>query len=130
MRVLSTKAHGVLDYLVGAILMAAPWVLGFAQNRAETWVPVILGASAIWYSLFTTYEMCVSKKLSMPMHLGIDIASGILLAASPWLFGFNDYIYMPHLVIGIGEILIASITDRTPYRNRSTASHSHVNYSH
>jgi hypothetical protein len=111
--------------------MASPWVFGFAQNGAETWVPVILGGSAILYSLLTNYEMGVAKTLSLPVHLGIDIASGMFLAMSPWLFGFADYVYMPHLIFGIGEILIATLTDRVPYRNgRNTSRHSGVNYSH
>lgn len=131
MHILSSKAHGVLDYLVGIILIASPWILGFAQNGAETWVPVILGASAIVYSLLTNYEMGVSRKLPLPAHLGIDVASGIFLAMSPWLFGFADFVYLPHLVLGIGEILIATITDHVPYRNsKDSSSHSRVNYSH
>ena len=69
MRFLSTKAHGILDYLVGVILIAAPWILGFAYNGAETWVPVILGAGAIMYSLLTNYEMGVSKTISMRTHV-------------------------------------------------------------
>jgi hypothetical protein len=131
MRILSTKVHGILDYLVGVILIAAPWVLGFAQNGAETWVPVILGAGAILYSLLTNYEMGVSKTISMRTHLALDIASGILLAASPWIFNFNDYVYLPHLVLGLGEILIASITERYPSydRNHSRTGNT-VNYRH
>ena len=132
MRILSTKAHGILDYLVGVILIAAPWVLGFAQNGAETWVPVILGAGAILYSLLTNYEMGVSKTISMRTHLALDIASGIFLAASPWIFNFNEYVYLPHLILGLGEILIASITERYPSydRNRSTGHSGAVNYKH
>src|SRR3954453_23850407 len=99
MRVISTKAHGILDYLVGVFLMSAPWILGFAQHGAETWVPVILGAGAILYSLFTNYPMGVAKRISMGTHLGLDILSGIFLAVSPWLFNFNDYVYLPHLII-------------------------------
>ena len=114
MRVLSTKTHGILDYLVGVLLIAAPWILGFAQNGTETWIPVILGAGAILYSLLTNYEMGVSKTIAMRTHLGLDIASGIILAASPWILNFNEFVYLPHLIFGLGEILIASITNRYP----------------
>ena len=133
MRIISTKAHGILDYLVGIILIAAPWILGFAQDGAETWVPVILGASAILYSLITNYEMGVSKTISMRTHLMLDIASGILLAASPWLFNFEEQVYLPHLILGLGEILIASLTDRYPSYERTrfgSGNTSAVNYGH
>ena len=133
MRVIPTKAHGMLDYLVGILLISAPWILGFAQNGAETWVPVILGAGAILYSLLTNYEMGVSKTISMRTHLGLDIASGIFLAASPWIFDFNEFVYLPHLIVGLGEIIIAMITNRYPSYERSghtTGNTASVNYRH
>lgn len=114
MRILSTKTHGVLDYLVGLLLLIAPWMLGFAQGGAETWVPVVLGAGAIVYSLLTNYEWGAARIIPMRVHLILDIMSGIFLAASPWLFGFSDYVYLPHLLLGIGEILAALITDPQP----------------
>jgi hypothetical protein len=114
MRFIPTKVHGILDYLVGILLMVAPWLLGFARNGAETWVPVVLGAGAILYSLLTNYELGVWRTLSMSTHLTLDLVSGIFLAASPWLFGFNDYVYMPHLVLGILEIGASLFTQKQP----------------
>ena len=112
MKLLATKVHGYLDYLVGALLIAAPWIFGFARGGAETWVPVILGASAILYSLFTDYELGVTSGISMRTHLVLDFFNGLLLALSPWIFGFADYVYVPHLVLGIFEIGAALITRR------------------
>jgi hypothetical protein len=117
MRVLGTKTHGYLDYLVGLLLIAAPWIFDFNRGGAETWVPVILGVSALAYSLFTDYELGAVHSLSMRTHLGLDLMSGILLAASPWIFGFNDYVYTPHLVLGIFEIGAALITKTHPSRS-------------
>ncbi len=114
MRFLSTKAHGVIDYLVGLLLIAAPWIFGFDRGGMESWIFVIAGASALVYSLLTNYEMGVIKKLPMSMHLMLDAMSGILLAASPWLFGFSDYVYMPHLIFGLFEIGASLITKKTP----------------
>jgi hypothetical protein len=114
MRVISTRAHGVLDYIVGALLIAAPWLFGFAEGGAETWVPVALGAGALVYSLMTDYELGVVRRIPMPMHLTLDIMSGVLLAASPWLFGFADLVYLPHLVVGIFEIAAGLMTEKVP----------------
>ncbi len=99
---------------MGLLLIAAPWIFGFARGGAETWIFVILGAGALVYSLLTNYEMGVVKKLPMPVHLLLDAMSGILLAASPWLFGFSDYVYMPHLIFGLFEIGASLITQKTP----------------
>lgn len=128
MRFLSTKVHGVMDYLMGVILIAAPWVLGFERGSAETWVPVILGASTIVYSLLTDYELGISRTISMSTHLTLDLLSGVFLAASPWIFGFNEYVYLPHLILGILEIGAALTTEKTPSRagNRASDQHRHA----
>jgi len=119
MRFIPTVIHGLLDYLVGALLIAAPWLLGFAAGGAETWIPVILGVAAIVYSLFTDYEWGLVKRLGMPGHLGLDAASGVMLAASPWLFGFAHLVWWPHLVLGLFEIAAALFTQTAPrYRER------------
>jgi hypothetical protein len=103
-----------MDYLVGALLVAAPWLFDFARGGAETWVPVVLGAGAILYSLFTDYELGMVRTIPMPTHLMLDLGSGVLLALSPWLFGFADYVWEPHLIVGLIEIGTALMTIRVP----------------
>ena len=124
MRLIPTKIHGVLDYLVGLLLIVAPWLLNFDRGGAETWVPVILGAGALVYSLFTNYELGMVKKIPMKTHLLFDIASGIFLAASPWLFNFDEYVYLPHLLLGIFEILAGLMTKQEPAFNSDFVSDS------
>lgn len=114
MRFIPTRIHGILDYLVGALLIAAPWIFHFYHGGAETWVPVTLGIAAFVYSLLTDYELGAARMLSMPAHLWLDLLSGIVLAASPWLFGFSDYVYLPHLVLGLFEVLASLTTKRVP----------------
>jgi len=127
MRFIPTRVHGVLDYLVGILLIASPWLFDFDRGGMETWIPVILGAGAVLYSIMTDYEMGLSKTLSMRTHLTLDLMSGILLAASPWLFGFADYVYTPHLVLGLFEIGAALMTKKHPAHERKEhrMAHSH-----
>lgn len=115
MKFISTKAHGVLDYLLGILLIAAPWVLGFYAGGAETWVPVAIGAGTILFSLLTNYELGAIRKIPMKVHLAIDFMAGLILAASPWLFDFDEYVYLPHLVVGIVELLIVVCSSSIPY---------------
>jgi hypothetical protein len=112
MRFIPTRVHGVLDYLVGVVLMMAPWLLNFARGGAETIVPVVLGAGLIAYSLCTDYELGLVRRIPMNTHLTLDLIGGILLAASPWLFGFSDVIWQPHLIVGIIEIGASLMTQR------------------
>jgi hypothetical protein len=129
MRWIGTKAHGYLDYIMGMLLIAAPWLFGFARDGAETWVPVVLGAGVIIYSLLTDYELGVSPVISMRTHLMLDLVGGLILAVSPWVFGFADYIWQPHLIFGILEMGAALMTKRSPgterrfHHNRTAATH-------
>src|SRR5690606_27731156 len=98
MKIIDRKTHGYLDYLVGVLLIAAPWLFGFYEGGSESWVPIILGIGTIIYSLITDYELGLAKIIPMRVHLNIDMVAGILLALSPWLFGFSDIIIWPHLL--------------------------------
>ena len=119
---LSTRLHGYLDYSVGALLIVAPWILGFARGGAESWVFVVAGAGAIAYSLFTDYELGVVRRIQMPVHLWLDGLAGLLLAVSPWLFAFDDVVRIPHLTAGIFEIAVALVTNTIPgYERRRGA---------
>ena len=108
---------------MGALLIAAPWLFDFDRGGAETWVPVILGAGAIIYSLMTDYEMGAIKGISMRTHLTLDLLSGVLLAASPWIFGFADYVNMPHLILGILEIGASLMTKTQPQYGPGNRTH-------
>jgi hypothetical protein len=109
-----TRIHGYLDYLVGLVLIASPWLFGFADGGPEQWIPIVLGVAALAYSLMTNYELGAMRVIPMPVHLMLDAGSGALLAASPWLFGFADDVWAPHLILGLVEIGAALMTSRTP----------------
>jgi SPW repeat len=113
MRFIPTKFHAPLDYIVGAALIAAPWIFQFSEHTAATVVPVVLGIGLIAYSLFTDYELGVWKVAPMAVHNLIDIAAGTLLAASPWIFGFADgtaNVWLPHLLVGLAAIFLGLTT--------------------
>jgi SPW repeat-containing protein len=107
MRFIPTRFHAPLDYIVGAALIAAPWILQFSEHTAATVVPVVLGIGLIAYSLFTDYELGVWKVAPMAVHNLIDVVAGGFLAASPWIFGFADEtanVWVPHLVVGLAAV--------------------------
>lgn len=109
---IDTKTHGIIDYVTGALLIVAPYLFGFATGGIEQWLPQLLGVAIIVMSLLTRYELSVAKVIPLKAHLGIDMASGALLAVSPWLFGFADVIWWPHLLVGLMEIIVPLMTDR------------------
>jgi hypothetical protein len=114
MRFISTRVHGILDYLVGALLVISPWLFNFDNGGAETWVPVIVGIVILIQALMTNYELGVFKTLSMRTHLTMDFIIGLFLAASPWIFNFNDYIWEPHVLFGVMSIVASHMTRTAP----------------
>lgn len=121
MQIIPTRIHGVIDYVTGLLLIAAPWLFGFADGTAAQWVPVILGAGVIAYSLFTDYELAAVRAIPMPVHLLLDVGGGIVLLLSPWLFGFADRIIWPHVLVGSMEIVIPAMTVRHSQVGRTSA---------
>ena len=119
-RFLPTSVHGVLDYLVGIALIAAPYLFGFASvGGIAVYLPIILGIGLILYSLITNYELGIPgiKFIPMPYHLGFDFVAAALLAASPFLFGFSSKplnVWLPHLVVGIAVILVVLVSQTHP----------------
>ncbi|MDX5396303.1 MAG: hypothetical protein LPK21_08885 [Hymenobacteraceae bacterium] len=114
MKFISTKLHGVLDYVYGILLIAAPWVLNFDRGGAETWIPVAIGLLVLIQSVFTDYETGLLRKIPMIGHILFDIVAGLFLAMSPWIFNFYDFVWAPHLFFGVFSVLVASFTKTIP----------------
>ena len=107
MKHVNSRAHGVIDYVVGVALIIAPYLFGFADDEPARNAAWIVGGGSLLSSLFTAYELSIAKIIPYRVHLGLDVAAGIFLAASPWLMNFADRIVVPHLVVGLLEIGVA-----------------------
>jgi hypothetical protein len=80
---ISTKAHGVLDYLSAGTLLALPRLLGWTPK-----LTTILTGSAIMTlaaSLLTRYEWGLVKVLPMRGHLALDGLTAAAHMAVPFL---------------------------------------------
>lgn len=114
MRIIPTRIHGILDYLVGIILIASPWVFDFDNGGAETWVPVIVGIMVLLQTIMTDFEVGIIRKIPMASHLRMDLFIGLFLAASPWIFDFDEVVWEPHVIFGIFSILASLMTRTVP----------------
>jgi hypothetical protein len=112
MGLIPTRIHGVLDYLVGAWLIAMPWVFGFGRG-AQTLVAVLMGGVILVYSMLTDYELAAVRLIPMTAHVGLDVLGGLFLAGSPWIFGFAETMIAPHLALGLLAVGVAVFTETT-----------------
>jgi cellulose synthase/poly-beta-1,6-N-acetylglucosamine synthase-like glycosyltransferase len=110
MDLISTKMHGMLDYIVSLFLISCPWLFAFARGGVETFATVIIAVATIIYSLFTNYELGLLKVISMRIHLLLDLVSAFALAFSPWIFGFSDQVWVPHVIIAVLELVVVAMS--------------------
>jgi hypothetical protein len=99
MKLISTKAHGLLDYVMSFGLIAAPWIFTSPSISDGVEFLRIMGIVTLIYSMFTNYEWSIFKVIPFRMHLVLDILS----------FYFDQYpaYRYPHLYIGIVELFVA-----------------------
>jgi hypothetical protein len=69
----------------------------------------MLGLSAT-----TAYEAGLIRAVPMSAHLAVDAVMGLLLVGSPWLFGFADSVWLPFVVLGLGEVGASLTTEIRP----------------
>ena len=121
MQFLSTKTHTIIGLVVGAALIVAPWLFGFAdKGGAAVMVPIFVGIFILLSELTTTSPLSAVKLVPMRVHIMMDVLTGLFLLVSPWLFGFNDLeanAWLPHVVVGVmivGYALVTRTTDEKP----------------
>lgn len=115
---ISVRTHAIIDYIVGALLILAPFLFGFANGGAAMWVSILLGASIIVYSLLTRYQLAAARVIPFKVHLALDAAGGLLLLVSPWLFGFVDLVWWPHVLVGLAELGVVAMTEKREPEHR------------
>jgi hypothetical protein len=124
MKTIPTYIHGILDYIVGIVLIAAPNLFGFADiGGPAVYTARLVGVLVLLQSLITRYELGLLKILPMKTHLTFDYVLSIFLALSPWLFQFNhnpNNVWLPHVVVGVAVFLVTLMTDPVPRRMRHT----------
>ena len=117
MNLIPTRVHGVLDYIHGPSLLAAPEVLKTKYSSSATLVSRLVGGGQTAYTLLTDFELGAVKVIPMRTHLLLDIASGTFLAGAPWLFGYSKEgtrYWLPHALVGAMEVLVAAMSKDEP----------------
>jgi hypothetical protein len=104
----------MIDYPMGLLLIALPWLGGFATGGPAMWIPIVAGAAMLGLSAITAYEAGLMKIVPMSGHLAVDVVLGLFMAASPWLFGFAEAVWLPFVLLGLGEFGAAMTTQVQP----------------
>lgn len=119
MKFISSKVHTIIGLVVGVVLLLAPQMFRFDDNQAATLITMGVGFFIIISELVTTSRMSPLKLIPMRIHLILDYVTGIFLILSPWLFGFSEEVWVPHVIVGILTVGYAAFTNPSLDSNES-----------
>ena len=112
---ISPGVHGILDYVLGAILIAAPFVFGFDGDTATT-VCVVAGIAELGVAMTTAWSRGIIKLIPPAVHGVIDYIFVVALIAAPFIFGFSDDDTATAflVIVGIGGLALVAATRFVP----------------
>jgi VIT1/CCC1 family predicted Fe2+/Mn2+ transporter len=114
--------HGVIEYLAGALFIAAPFLFAFDDDTA-TAVSIVAGVLILVVTASTALPTGLIKSIPVHAHAVIDFALAAVLIASPFLFGFSDegtataffiVVGVVHLLLTIATRFISEAPRRRP----------------
>jgi hypothetical protein len=103
--------HGLLEYVVGVLLIAAPFVFTFDSDTA-TGISIAAGVVVLIVNGSTAMSTGLVKSIPVQAHVMIDYVLAIFLIASPFVFAFDDdgSATAFFLVLGIVQLLMTIAT--------------------
>jgi hypothetical protein len=107
--------HGVLDYLLAALLIAAPFVIGFDADAA-TALSIAAGVAVLMLGAFTAWTTGIVKMVPPVAHAMLDYGLAALLIALPFLAGFSDdgTASAFFVIVGVAGLVLTIATRFTP----------------
>ena len=118
--------HGLIEYLAGALFIAAPFLFSFDDDTA-TAVSIVAGVLILVVTASTALPTGLIKSIPVQAHAVIDFALAAVLIAAPFLFGFSDdgTATAFFIVLGVVHLLLTIATrfvseERPPRRRQAS----------
>jgi hypothetical protein len=107
--------HGLLDYVIAALLIAAPFLFGFDADAA-TALSIAAGVAVLMLGAFTAWTTGIVKSIPPVAHAMLDYGISALLIALPFLAGFSDDggASAFFVVVGVAGLVLTIATRFTP----------------
>jgi hypothetical protein len=119
-------AHGAIEYLAAALLIAAPFLFSFDSDSA-TAVSIVAGVLVLVVTACTALPTGLIKSIPIHAHAVVDYLVAALLIASPFLFSFTDdgTATAFFIVLGVFHLLLTIATrfviEERPRRRRQAS---------
>jgi hypothetical protein len=102
--------HGLAEYGIGVLLLFSSPLFGFdGEPRVAA---ILLGAAVIVLAALSDMPMALMRRIPIGSHIVIDYVLGIVLIASPFIFGFSDDegALAFFIVMGLGYLILTAVT--------------------
>ena len=111
MKILTPRQHGVIDYAVVVLFLAAPSLFGFTGVAAT--LSYALAAVHLLLTLFTAFPLGLVKVVPFGVHGTLELVISVALVAVPWVLGFAEQTRARNFYVGTGlaVFVVYLITD-------------------
>ena len=102
--------HGLLEYGIGVLLIASSSLFSFDGTPRA--VGILLGAMVLVLAALSDLPTALMRRLPLDSHVVIDYVLGVVLVASPFIFGFSDDegALAFFIVVGVGYLILTAVT--------------------
>jgi len=117
-RSIGAVSHGILDYALAILLLAAPSVVGFAGIQAR-WA-YIFGGVLLVMTIVTRYPLGIIKVVGLGIHGFVELLLALCLIAAPWYGNFARGVLSRNFYVMLGLLMLVLwfITDFRGVRGR------------
>jgi hypothetical protein len=100
-------AHGAIEYAIGVLLIAAPFLFNFKASAAVA-VSIVAGVLVLVAAASSDGPTSLVNSVPVSAHLLFDVGLAAVLLAAPFLFGFNGESAPTafFIVLGVGHLLM------------------------
>jgi FtsH-binding integral membrane protein len=114
-------AHGAVEYVAAALLIAAPFLFSFTDVGSATAASIILGVVVLFLAATTQGSTSLINSVPVAAHVVFDYILAVVLIATPFVLGFSDegtptaffiVLGVAHLLVTIGTRFERDRTER------------------
>jgi hypothetical protein len=104
---ISRFLHGAIEYAIGVLLIAAPFLLHFKASAAIA-VSIVAGVLVLVIAASSDGPTSLVNSVPTSAHLLLDVGLVAVLVAAPFLFGFNSESAPTafFIVLGVAHLLM------------------------
>jgi hypothetical protein len=109
--------HGFVEYGVGALFIASPFLLGFSSAGAPTAAALVVGLLLLAFTATSALPTGLVHSVSIGVHVTVDLVLAVLLVGLPFLLGFfsdEGAATALFIVVGVLHLLMTIATRFSP----------------